>query len=457
MKKSNKILAVLLALVMMLTAVPMMTAGAAETEPEAPAHTHAYVQQGEATKATCTEDGKATFKCECGDTVVRVVEVAFGHTPTTYESVDSNTHKTTCDTCKEEVVSNHNWNDGEVTKEATCSATGVKTYTCEDCEAKMNETIAMVDHTIVNGTGVAEATGNNHLVYCSVCKETITEEHKWEETVIEGTTKAPTCKDDGVKAFQCPVCTKVKTEVDPAGHKFDKLVEDKTDDKEHTYECSVCGEDDVAKAHTYKVVSETPATCKAKGEKISECEVCNHELKEELPTVDHKFGKPEQIDKIFHKQTCENEDCEVTVWFVHSWDEGKETLAPTCYKEGEKTLTCACGATKTEAIAKVDHKLGEWNVTKEPTFSAAGSKERACTEEGCEYKETEEIAKLEYQVGDINGDGKVQAVDARVVLQHVAGVRELEADELARADVDGNGSVQAVDARRILRIVVDLD
>ena len=143
MKKSKKILALVMALVMIATAIPMMTASA-DAE-----HTHEYVLQEGATEATCTEDGKATFKCDCGDTVVRVVEAAFGHKPTTYESVDSNTHKTTCDTCKEVVVSNHDWDAGTVTTPATCSATGVKTYTCNDCNATMNETIAKIHQIII--------------------------------------------------------------------------------------------------------------------------------------------------------------------------------------------------------------------------------------------------------------------------------------------------------------------
>lgn len=412
MRKSNKIFAVLMALVMVLTAVPMMTAGAAD-EAET-SHTHAYELQGEATKATCTEDGIATFKCECGDTVVRVVEDAFGHTPTTYESVNSNTHKTTCDTCKEEVVSNHDWDAGKVTTEATCSATGVKTYTCSDCKATMNETIAKKDHTIEMGKGVAEETGNNHLVYCSVCKATIKAEHEWKEAVIEGVTKAPTCDEDGVKAFQCPVCTKVKTEVDPAGHKFDEL--SKADDKEHTYKCSGCGVEAAAEAHTYKVVSETEATCTVKGEKVSECEVCKHQVKEEIPVVDHTFGKAEKMDDKFHKQTCEV--CGTTVGFEHTY--------------------------------------GDWTVTTEPTLTDKGEKERVCTVEGCDAKETAEVEKLKYPVGDVNGNGKVEAVDARMVLQHVANLRELSAAELTRADITGDGQVKATDARKILQIVAGL-
>ena len=169
MKKSNKILAVVLALVMMLTAVPMMTAGAAEEEK----HEHVYVQQGEATKATCTEDGKATFKCECGDIVVRVVEEAPGHKPTTYESVNGNEHKTTCETCKEVVVSNHNWNDGKVTKEATCEVDGVKTFTCTNagCDDEYTEAIPAIGHKMDDGTVVKAASCGKEGTRVYKCKK----------------------------------------------------------------------------------------------------------------------------------------------------------------------------------------------------------------------------------------------------------------------------------------------
>ena len=80
MKKSNKIIAVLLALVMMLTAVPMMTAGATETEPEAPAHVHAFEKTAEV-KADCKTEtnGSATYTCECGDSYIDDYVDATGH------------------------------------------------------------------------------------------------------------------------------------------------------------------------------------------------------------------------------------------------------------------------------------------------------------------------------------------------------------------------------------------
>ena len=51
---------------------------------------------------------------------------------------------------------------------------------------------------------------------------------------------------------------------------------------------------------------------------------------------------------------------------------------------------CECGEIKFDA----EHTFGEWEVTKEATEDAEGSKEKSCSV--CEYKVTEEIAKLEH-------------------------------------------------------------
>ena len=52
-------------------------------------------------------------------------------------------------------------------------------------------------------------------------------------------------------------------------------------------------------------------------------------------------------------------------------------------------------------------------------------------------------------LGDVNGDGKVDAVDARWVLQVAAGMRTLE--NATAADVNRDGKIDAVDARWILQ------
>ena len=57
-----------------------------------------------------------------------------------------------------------------------------------------------------------------------------------------------------------------------------------------------------------------------------------------------------------------------------------------------------------------------------------------------------------YTLGDVNGDDKINAVDARWVLQAASGARTFDATQTAAADVNGDGKVNAVDARCILQV-----
>ncbi|MGN0561983.1 MAG: leucine-rich repeat protein [Candidatus Fimenecus sp.] len=54
-------------------------------------------------------------------------------------------------------------------------------------------------------------------------------------------------------------------------------------------------------------------------------------------------------------------------------------------------------------------------------------------------------------LGDVNGDDKINAVDARWVLQAASGARTFDATQTAAADVNGDGKINAVDARWILQ------
>lgn len=60
------------------------------------------------------------------------------------------------------------------------------------------------------------------------------------------------------------------------------------------------------------------------------------------------------------------------------------------------------------------------------------------------------------KVGDVNGDGNITAVDARVVLQYVAGIIKEDKLNTVCADVNGDGYITAVDARIILQYVAGL-
>ena len=59
-------------------------------------------------------------------------------------------------------------------------------------------------------------------------------------------------------------------------------------------------------------------------------------------------------------------------------------------------------------------------------------------------------------LGDVNNDGKVNAVDARLILQYSVKLVNAEDLELGVADVNGDGAVNAVDARLVLQYSVKL-
>lgn len=59
----------------------------------------------------------------------------------------------------------HSWNSGKVTKEATCTATGTKKYTCTVCSQTKTETIAKKAHSYKSATCTKAKT-------CSVCGAT---------------------------------------------------------------------------------------------------------------------------------------------------------------------------------------------------------------------------------------------------------------------------------------------
>ena len=67
------------------------------------------------------------------------------------------------------------------------------------------------------------------------------------------------------------------------------------------------------------------------------------------------------------------------------------------------------------------------------------------------------VTAFAYDLGDVNGDGNVNALDARLALRYSAKLAELDEEQLKAADVDRSGVVNAIDARSILRVAAQLD
>lgn len=61
------------------------------------------------------------------------------------------------------------------------------------------------------------------------------------------------------------------------------------------------------------------------------------------------------------------------------------------------------------------------------------------------------------RIGDVDGNGRIEASDARLALRYSAKLQTLTAEQQKRADIEGDGRVTASDARLILRKAAKLD
>lgn len=300
---------------------------------------------GKVTKeATCTEDGEKTYTCTVCNTTKTEVIPATGHQHKEVRNAkkatcteDGYTGDTYCTDCNTKLESGtvinklgHTWDNGVITKEATETEEGVKTYTCKTCGETKTEKIPVTSH-------------------------------HWDQGTI---TKKATCTENGEKTYHCTDadCDKTYVETIPAtGHQHTEI----RDKKEVTCEedgytgdtyCKDCGQlinkGTIIKAtgHSWDSGKVTEAaTCKKEGTKTYTCKNCGETKTESIPKTEHQ------------------------------WNDGEVTKEATCKEEGSKTYTCSiCGDTKTEAIPKKDHTWDEGKVTKKATCTEDGLKIYTC-------------------------------------------------------------------------------
>ena len=114
----------------------------------------------------------------------------------------------------------HAWDSGKVTKEPTCTETGIKTFTCTNCGTTREETINATGHLHKETKNQKAATctedGYTGDIYCSDCgtkleSGTVINKlgHTWDNGVI---TKEATETEEGIKTYTCKTCGETKTE-----------------------------------------------------------------------------------------------------------------------------------------------------------------------------------------------------------------------------------------------------
>lgn len=378
---------------------------------------------GKVTKeATCTEDGEKTYTCTVCNTTKTEVIPATGHQHKEVRNAkkatcteDGYTGDTYCKDCGEKLETGsvikklgHTWDNGVITKEATETEEGVKTYTCKTCGETKTEKIPATSHHWDQGTITKKATcteNGEKTYYCTDadCNKTYVETipatgHSWDDGKV---TEAATCKKEGIKTYTCKNCGETKTESIPkTEHQWDngKVTKEATCKEEgsKTYTCSICGDTKTEvipkKDHTWDEGKVTKkATCTEDGLKVYTCKSCGETKEEALKATRHQHTELRNEKKA----TCTEEgytgdtyctDCgelikkgSATEKANHNWEVTSEEKA-TCEKDGSKTYTCAdCKETKTETIPATGHKFGDWQTVTTQSVFTGGVQKRICS------------------------------------------------------------------------------
>ena len=200
---------------------------------------------------------------------------------------DENNHWYICDTCKNGYdYAAHTWDDGKVTKEATCTEDGVRTYTCTVCEMTKTEKIAATGHSFDASKWTTDEDSHWHAATCEHTGEVKDKAaHSWDAGKA---TKEATCTEDGVRTYTCTVCEMTKTEkIAATGHSFDTS-KWTTDEESHWHAatCEHTGEMADKAAHSWdegKVTKE--ATVSSEGTKTYTCTVCEAVKNVEIPKL----------------------------------------------------------------------------------------------------------------------------------------------------------------------------
>ena len=366
------------------------------------------------TEPTCVNKGIKTFKCTTCNTTKTEDIAALGHDYSTEWTIDveptctkegsESHHCTRCDAKTGDrpiAKTAHTWDSGVVTTEPTCVNKGIKTFKCTQCDATKTEDIAALGHSYTAETIKMDAlktpgTCTDKAIYyksCERCGQVDTDENNTFEGEVDSTNHEystewtidvePTCTNAGSKSHHCTRknCTSKSdiTEIPMTGHTWDegKITTEPTciNKGTKTFTCTTCNttktEDIAALGHSYTAETikadalKTPGTCTDKAIYYKSCERCG------------------QVD------TDENNTFEGEVDSTnHNYSDWKITKNPTCTETGSKEKTCSrCNNKIIEELSALGHEYStEWTIDVEPTCTNAGSKSHHCTRKNCTSK-----------------------------------------------------------------------
>ena len=291
-----------------------------------------------------------------GDILVATFKVIddakVGESKLTYEYLDAsnasgNTLKIEGEETSFKVLCGHEKTTEKVTKEPTCTETGIKSTICDICgETVKTETIAALGHDFGEFKITKEPTCTEEgekTAICSRCGETKTEAvaalgHDFGEFEI---TKEPTCTEEGKKTATCSRCGETKTESIPAvGHEYGEWTVTKeptcTEEGEREAVCSVCGDKKTETieplGHHYDSFEVTKEESEEEdGELVRTCAVCGETITTVIPKIDAKnFGLKDSYGSEIKKEFYVGDTIEIKA-SIFSINDGEPVLGDVRY------------------------------------------------------------------------------------------------------------------------------
>lgn len=259
--------------------------------------------------------GTPSLNIDCGISGTSIT-VECQHSFGKSSKVDDSNHESTCSICGKTVKEAHTWDNGTVTKAATCKDTGTKVLKCTACAAEKTESIPVnEDHKY--GSWSSQGS-DGHSRTCSVCGNNATGDHTWYAgDVLE----EATCQKTGVRSVYCADCGESAQETIPVADHSNVTIN--TTATQHTFQCSVCGNVTTGD-HTYGEAwehdkAEHYHSCESCGYKTDQaahkpgpkatettdqvCTVCDRVLQPKGEHV-HEFAKEWTTDETSHWSEC---------------------------------------------------------------------------------------------------------------------------------------------------------
>ncbi len=159
-----------------------------------------------------------------------------------------------------------------VTKQPTCTQTGLKTFICSSCNDSYTEEIPMISHSNFQIRDTKEATcqetGYTGNTYCSICNTKVEtgsiiqkKEHIWDEGEVK---LEADCTTSGFETYNCTICHAVQTKIIPEfGHitEIRNAVPATTIEEGYTGDtyCTRCGQK-IRNGIKIEKINETPET-----------------------------------------------------------------------------------------------------------------------------------------------------------------------------------------------------